>query len=153
MDILERGRVAGTIRLPDRTGRMISTWQFRQRQPLVLVLWDGTDPGLLDDFARHYADYRGAGAEVVAIGPSAPEGEFPFAVLVDADGRGAAGLAGTRPAILVLDAYGELFQRWEGAAARQPDHRDIREWVAFTGIQCEECGPHAENWPRRDTGL
>jgi peroxiredoxin len=154
MTVLEPGNVAGTIRLPDRSGRIVSTWRYRQRQPLVLLLWDRASPALLDEFARHYPDYRDAGAEVVAIATAQPPARgYPFPLLHDADGGASAALAGQRPAILVLDAYGELFRRWEGDAARRPDHRDILEWLAFTAIQCEECGPHAENWPRRDPGL
>ncbi len=154
MAILAPGMVAGSIRLPDRTGHVVTTWQYKQHRPLVLVLWDGAGPELLAEFARHYPDYREAGAEILAIGPTAlPSEDYPFPVLFDAGGRTAAGLAATLPAVLVLDDCGELFQRWQGEEAIHPDHRDIREWVAFTGLQCEECGPHAENWPRRDPGL
>ena len=152
MSIPQPGMTVGTIRLPDGQGRPVSTWAYRQHRPLVLVLWDDADPALLAGFAHAYSAYRAAGAEVLAIGRRAPPADAPFPCLHDAEGRVAAALAHEAPAILVLDAYGELFHRWQGDAARTPDHADIQDWVRFTGLQCEECGPHAENWPRRDPG-
>ncbi|MFP4560511.1 MAG: peroxiredoxin family protein [Thiohalorhabdus sp.] len=153
MGTLTPGMVAGSIRLPDRTGNVVSTWRFKGRQPLVLVLWDGAGSALLDGFAARYSDYRAAGAEVLAIAAaSPPEGEYPFPLLQDAEGA-TARLAERRPAVLVLDEQGELFHRTQGPEAARPDHRDLLEWVRFTFLQCEECGPHAENWPRRDPGF
>ncbi|MFB6260339.1 MAG: hypothetical protein ABEJ96_08350, partial [Thiohalorhabdaceae bacterium] len=89
------------------------------------------------------------GAEVLALGPAPPPPDLPFSALRDEDGAIGAKLADQTPAVLVLDSYGELFTRIQGAAARHPDHDDLLEWVSFTQVQCEECGPHAENWPRR----
>ncbi|HKJ87269.1 MAG TPA: hypothetical protein VKA48_01930, partial [Gammaproteobacteria bacterium] len=78
MDVLEPGMVAGRVRLPDRSGRVVTTWQFKGRRPLVLVLWDGASRDLLADFARHYPEYRAAGAEVLAIAAAPfPDEEYP----------------------------------------------------------------------------
>ncbi|HKJ72288.1 MAG TPA: redoxin domain-containing protein [Gammaproteobacteria bacterium] len=146
------GQVVASFRLPDRDGREVSLWRYKQRQPVVLVLWEGADPGLLAGFAERYSDYRRLGAEVLAIAPRSAGGEMPYPMLTDANGRVTAALADERPAILVLDSFGELFARREGEAARRPDHEDLLDWVFFTQVQCEECGPHAENWPRREPG-
>lgn len=152
MGIVSPGNVVGSFRLPDRDGRLVSLWQFKQRQPVVLVLWEGGSPRLLDGFAARYPQYRRLGAEVLAMGERIPATDLPFPVLFDGDGRTLARLADERPAILVLDSFGELFVRREGETARHPDHDDLLDWVFFTEVQCEECGPHAENWPRREPG-
>jgi hypothetical protein len=154
MGVMEPGMVVGGIRLPDQNGDLVSTWQYKQHRPLVLVLWDGAGSRLPAAFARRYADYRNLGAEILAIAHAPPDdGPYPFPVLRDADGATARRLTDELPAVLVLDAYGELFRRWTGEEARAPDQDAILEWLDFTGVQCEECGPHAENWPRRDPGI
>lgn len=143
------GEVVASFRLPDQAGKEVALWQFKQRRPVVLVVWQGGDEALLTDFARHHPDYRRLGAEVLAIGPAPPPSNLPFPALVDTGESAVGKLAERRPAILVLDSYGELFTRLQGPSARHPDHDDLLEWVFFTQVQCEECGPHAENWPRR----
>ena len=154
MSIPKPGDVIGGIRLLDQAGRTVTTWQYKQRRPLVLVLWDEGDEALLKTFAHAYAQYRDLGAEVLAIGPSAnPVMDLPFPCLSDPNLTTAARLTEALPAILVLDAFGELFQRWSGEEARSADHEAIAGELDFTGQQCEECDPHAENWPRRDTSL
>lgn len=149
MAIVAPGEVVTSFRLPDQAGEEVGLWQFKQRRPVVLVVWQGGDEPLLDGFARHHPDYRRLGAEVLAIGPAAPPPGLPFPALLDTVGAAMDKLADRRPAILVLDSYGELFTRLQGPSARNPDHGDLMEWVFFTQVQCEECGPHAENWPRR----
>lgn len=154
MAIPQPGEVVGGIRLPDQTGRTVTTWQYKQRRPLVLVLWDEGADAPLHNFAHAYSQYRDLGAEILAIGPSAsPATDLPFPCLTDPDLTTAARLTETLPAILVLDAFGELFQRWRGEEARSADQEAILGELDFTGRQCEECDPHAENWPRRDTGF
>jgi peroxiredoxin len=149
MASISPGQVVASFRLPSSSGDSVSLWQYKQRQPLVLVLWEDGGPQLLAGFVRCYQAYRRLGAEVLAIGRTAPACELPFPALLDADGSIADRLAEQYPAILVLDSFGELFTRLQGARARQPDHDDLLDWVWFTEVQCEECGPHAENWPRR----
>jgi len=150
MATVSPGQVVGSFRLPVRDGGSVSLWQFKQRQPVVLVLWEGAGPELLTGFAERYTAYRRLGAEVLAIGGTDPGMDLPFPVLLDSEGTAADRLADERPAVLVLDSFGELFTRWQGDAARRPDHDDLLDWVFFTEVQCEECGPHAENWPRRE---
>jgi len=151
MSAISPGQVVGSFRLSARDGQMFSLWQYKQRQPVVLVLWDDAGPALLDGFAERYPDYRRLGAEVLAIGRDSPQNDLPFPVLLDPDGATSDRLADQLPAILVLDSFGELFTRLQGESAQRPDHEDLLEWVFFTEVQCEECGPHAENWPRRAT--
>ncbi|MEF8793163.1 hypothetical protein [Thiohalorhabdus sp.] len=149
MPTIVPGEVVPNFRLPDQSQKETTLWRFKQRRPVVLVLWRDGDETLLTGFARHYPAYRRLGAEVLALGTAPPPPELPFPALRDKAGATAANLADQRPAILILDSYGELFTRVQGTAARAPDHNDLLEWVFFTQVQCEECGPHAENWPRR----
>ena len=128
-------RVVPNFRLIDAHGRPISLWDYRHRQPVVLVLGD---EGLLRSFARHYPEYRALGAEVLAIVSGAVPGRFPFPVLLDTAGQVADRLTDGQPAVLVLDRYGELYARFTGPWEDGPDQRDVLEWVAFTELECPE---------------
>jgi peroxiredoxin len=147
MDTVKPGQIAPSFRLPDAEGREISLSQYKQFHPLVLLLWSGADGGWLEEFAAHCSDYQSAGANLLAIGPGHPSTTgLPFRALQDPDGQATRRLADTLPAVLVLDQFGELFQRWQGREAQAPDHADIRSWVDFTQVQCEECGIMAPHW-------
>ena len=141
------GRVVANFRLADPAGRPFSLWDYRQRQPVVLVVWDASSRGLLASFEARYPEYRRVGAEVLAISREpAPEGSFPFPLLQDPDGGTIDHLSEESPAVLVLDAFGCLFTRWQGSSARVVAQEEILSWAFFTQVQCEECGIHAEHW-------
>ncbi|MEW6612771.1 MAG: peroxiredoxin family protein [Pseudomonadota bacterium] len=132
--------VIPSFTLPDIHEHQTALGDYRQRQPVVLLFWDG-DESLLHDFARHYPAYQALGAEVLAVGGERPPaGEWPFPVLVDHAGAVSARYVERTPAVLVLDRFGELYAGWQGPWPAGPEHRDILGWVRLTELQCPECG-------------
>ncbi|MFA9461624.1 peroxiredoxin family protein [Thiohalorhabdus sp. Cl-TMA] len=151
MAVARPGEVVANFRLTDRQGRPVSLWDYKHRRPVVLVLPERDASGLLSGFAEHYPDYRRSGGEVLALVPgTAPAAELPFPVLRDPRGATGDRMTRNRPSVLVLDSYGELFARWEGAEAAAPDHGEIADWLFFTQVQCEECGIMAPHWRRTE---
>lgn len=146
MEAMTTGQVVPAFRLPGATGGWISLGQYKQRRPLVLAIEEGCPEGFLDGFAEEYPEYRALGAEVLGITRQAGVRDYPFPLLEDETGEIIGFLRETSPAILVLDSFGEIFRRWQGPSAVSPDHEDIRAWVFFTEVQCEECGIHAAHW-------
>jgi len=129
------------LTLPDAEGREHSTWAYKHRQPLVLVFAD-EDAAVTREFARRYADYRAANAEVIAILRAAPREPLPFPVMVDADGSASRRYAERTPAVLVTDAFGTLEGRFEGS---DPDHERILSLIFAAEMRCPECG--VAEWP------
>lgn len=129
-----------TLALPDRTGRTVSTWEYKQTHPLVLVF--GADSPLLADFAAHHHEYRAANAEVIAVVPSAPPERAPFPVLIDADGSATARYVDRTPIVLVTDAFGVLEGRFDD---ERPNHQRILNLISSLELACPECGAPA--WP------
>lgn len=141
----------------------ISPWDYKQRRSLVIFLFhDATCAAcsnLLLNLAQHYAAYRNAETEVLAIATSAqPETiqslqqfadqhEIPFPVLWDQQGAvqqaycGA--IADSSPVgVFVCDRYGELYmQAVEQEADQLPAEAEIKGWVEFVDMQCPECFP------------
>jgi hypothetical protein len=147
MDIPAPRTLVPNFELPDLENRKVSLSSYKQQQPLVLVLCDKSTFALLDDFARHYADYHKAGAEILAIIPTyLSSGHFPFRVLIDTAGNVTARLVNKTPAVLVLDSYGELYARLEGPWPEGPDHERILGSVMLIQTQCPECGVPWEPW-------
>jgi peroxiredoxin len=139
--------VVPDLSLPDLAGRRISLWDFKHRQPVVLVFCSEDDAGLLRDFARHYQSYRDEGAEVLAILSRHPRQEtWPFPVLIDKDRRMTSRYVERTPAVLVLDSFNELNARFEGPWEEGPDHRRILGVIAEVELKCPECG--VPEWPQ-----
>jgi peroxiredoxin len=133
--------------LPALDGRLVSLWEYKQREPLVLVVCDQESLPLLEEFAERYPDYRRAGGQVLAVSRARPESRsLPFRVLIDREGEVTGSLVRSAPAVLVADAYGELCVRIEGPWAGGLDHDVVLGWVTFTEIQCPECGVPGPPW-------
>lgn len=133
-----------TLSLPDVQGRPVSTWHYKQYQPLVLV-FAGDRVELLREFAAQYDDYRATNAEVLAVVSRPLDEHFPFPVLVDADASATRRYAERLPTVLALDAFGVLEGRFEG---ERPDHRRIRNLIRELELRCPECG--VPEWPGED---
>ncbi|HEX6999513.1 MAG TPA: redoxin domain-containing protein [Gammaproteobacteria bacterium] len=129
------------LTLPDPAGRRISTWDYKQDKPVVLA-FAGGDSALAAKLADRYDEYRKATAEVLLIAPEPPDEDLPFPVLLDADGAAAARYAERTPELLVLDAYGVLEGRFDGA---EPDHAAVLGLIAALEMRCPECG--VPEWP------
>lgn len=66
-----------TLSLPDVRGRAVSTWNYKQYRPLVLV-FAGSRTDVLEAFAARYDAYRATNAEILAVVPTAPRRGCPF---------------------------------------------------------------------------
>lgn len=132
------------LSLPDVRGRAVSTWNYKQYRPLVLV-FAGSRTELLAEFAEQYDAYRATNAEVLAVVPKAPEGRTPFPVLIDADGSTTRRYVDRVPTVLVLDAFGVLEGRFD---EDRTDHARVRNLIGELELRCPECG--VPEWPEKD---
>lgn len=134
--------------LPDLQGRKVSLWDYKQEQPVVLVFCDEEDSALLQDFKRHYAQYREDGAEVLMITPRRPSAQhMPFPVLLDREGQVRARFTERIPAVLILDSYNVLEGRFEGPWQAGLDHEAILRLITRLQMRCPECGvPEWTEW-------
>lgn len=141
--------VAPNFSLPDLSGKTVSLWDYKDRQPVVLLFAAAADAWLLHEFARRHPDYVEAGAAVLALLPTRPDQEdWPFPVLLDSAGRYAARQVKRAPAVWVLDSFNEVSARFEGVTADDLSHDRILNAVAEVELRCPECG--APEWPQRD---
>jgi peroxiredoxin len=166
---LSVGQLVPSFRLAavNRQGRL-GPWDYKQHRNLVLFFLHSVEcrrcRQLLQEIAAHYGEYRLMEAEVLAISADkiehlrelAQELALPFPVLVDSDGSAtdlylkqaaqAAETAASAAAVFVADRWGAIFTR---KIAEQDDELptevEIREWLQFIEIQCEECFP--SEWP------
>lgn len=130
--------------LPDGRGGEVSLWQYKHRQPVVLVLAQSGDDPLVQAFGARHGDYAAAGAAVLAIVHRIPPASrAPFPVLHDGQGRITQRLARGLPAILLLGSFNELQGRWERVAS--PDHDHLLNRIAELELMCPECG--VAHWP------
>ncbi len=119
---------------------------------------------MLREIAARYGEYQQLEAEVLAISADesarlrqlAQELSLPFPVLTDSDGRvtdlylkqtgPGAETAAPEVAVFVADRWGAIFTRKIAAQEHDlPAEAEIREWLEFIELQCEECFP--SEWP------
>lgn len=148
MTVLRKTDVLPSFRLPEIRGTEKSVWDYKQRQPLVIVLCEAHQcEALLEHFASQYLQYREAGAEVLVITPTWPgKRNWPFPVLIDPERQASRCYAEHPPTVLIVDSYNALFERLEGPWTNGPDHAAILEYIAQMELQCPECG--APEWPQ-----
>jgi peroxiredoxin len=140
--IPELRTVLPNFRLPESRGGSISVWDYRHKQPLILVFCGDRCRPVLKSFTEHYEQYRAGGAEVLVVSTRKPAPESkPFPLLWDVQGEVSKQFSDGRPAVLMVDRYGELDSRLEGPWENEsPDHQEILDWLVFVESQCPECG-------------
>ncbi|MGE0130580.1 MAG: redoxin domain-containing protein [Blastocatellales bacterium] len=140
----------------------VGSWDYKQHQNLVLVFIHDDQcqacRELLREVAADYDEYQRLETEALIISRSEVETlrqfasglNAPFPILSDRDGKvfddyfdGAEMRAA---GVFVVDRWGAIFKK---AVADQkhslPGESEIREWLEFIEIQCEECFP--PEWP------
>jgi peroxiredoxin len=162
---LSTGQLIPLFRLPaaNRQGRLGPS-DYKQHRNLVLIFFRSVGcwkcRRLLQDIAARYGEYREMEAEVLAISADeidrlrqlVQDLELPFPVLVDSDGKvtdlylkqteQAAETAALDAAIFVADRWGAIFTRRGTEEGHDPlAEAEIREWLEFIELQCEECFP------------
>ena len=146
----------------------LGPWDYKQHRNLVLIFFSSVESEkcrqLLREIAKHYAEYQEKEAEVLVISAAeidrlqqlAQDLALPFPVLSDSDGRvtdlyfkhreRAADTATLYAAIFVADRWGAIFsQKIVEEDHDLPAEVEIREWLEFIELQCEECFP--SEWP------
>ena len=141
---------------------------YKQHRNLVLIFFRTVEcrkcRQLLQEIAAHYGEYQRMEAEVLAISTDeidrlrqlAQDLALPFPVLTDSDGRITdlylkqteqdAETTAPEVAVFVTDQWGAIFTR--KIAEQEHDlsaEAEIREWLEFIELQCEECFP--SEWP------
>lgn len=130
------------VSLPDITGGVISTWDYKQERDLVL-LFAGDDPAFLQEFAHRHGEYRAANAEIIGIVGKRPTVDLPYPVMVDAEGSTASAYVDRVPFVLVIDAFGVLEGCFDATSAL--DHDRILALISALEMRCPECG--VPEWP------
>lgn len=166
---LSTGQLIPNFRLSaaNRTGQ-VGPWDYKQHRNLVLIFFRSVEclkcKQLLREISEHYNEYQQMEAEVLAI--SADEMDYlrqlaqdlalPFPVLSDSEGRVTdlylkhieqrGDRAAFETGIFVVDRWGEIFSATSIERAEDlPAETEIRDWLEFIELQCEECFP--SEWP------
>ena len=146
----------------------VGPWDYKQHRNLVLIFFRSAEcqkcKQLLREIAEHYDDYEEKEAEVLAISTEeigclrqlAQDLALPFPVLCDSDGKVTdlylkhpEQIAGNAVdvAIVVADRWGAVFSTKSIKIDHDlPVEAEVREWLEFIELQCEECFP--SEWPR-----
>jgi peroxiredoxin len=166
---LKPGSMIPSFNLPvaNRQG-CLGPWDYKQRRNLVLVFFHADHcqacRGLLRELSEGYSEFQRLEAEVLAISQAEVETlrqlahdlGLPFPVLSDRGGRvfddyfgGHERLRKIAPhgaGVFVADRWGSLFtMKIADRGHSLPGESEIREWLEFIEIQCEECFP--PEWP------
>lgn len=144
-----------TVTLTTGSGEAVRVGDYRHKQHLVLLVTSaagfGRLSGLVDELAQRYAEFEQEKSEVLVVvqqpgqSPATLQASLPFPVVADqpngASGKLAAAANGdpTKPAIYVIDRYGEPYTSYQPPnAASVPSADDLLEWLQFIGLQCPE---------------
>lgn len=158
---LSPGEILPLFRLPEVNGAgQAGPIDYKQQRNLVLFFFHSAEcercKQLLSEIAVHYGDYREREADVLAISTVeitslrllADELALPFPLLSDGDGRVSRRYLNDvenilpQAAIFIADRWGEIFaQEISEADDDMIAESDIREWLDFIEMQCEECFP------------
>jgi peroxiredoxin len=166
--MLRTGQLVPNFRLPAvNRDSQVGPWDYKQHRNLVLIFFRSAAcqkcKQLLREIAEHYGDYEQKEAEVLAISTDeldrlrqlALDLALPFPVLSDSDGK-VSDLYLKHPeeiagrtfdvAIFIADRWGAVFSTKRIEIAHDlPVEAEVREWLEFIELQCEECFP--SEWP------
>lgn len=154
-EALAAGRLLPDLKLsPARGGPPVAV-RGNGREVGVLVFVHGSGCDACRAYVRELAGARQLlgewGARLLVVSPEpaasaarlAPEPTGTAAVAADPDGAFGARTGLAPAAVLVADAWGELYHvAAAGPAHELPGVQEIVDWVRFVAIQCPECeGP------------
>lgn len=162
---LSAGQLIPDFRLSaaNRDGEF-GTWDYKQHRNLVLIFFRSVEVAnckqLLREITEHYVEYQEKEAEVLVISSDEMDRlqqlthdlALPFPVLSDNDGsvtllylqdtQQGAESANFEAAIFVTDRWGEIFAcKTVENDSELVAEAEIREWLGFIELQCEECFP------------
>ena len=162
---LSTGQLIPNFRLSavNRNGE-VGPWDYKQHLNLVLIFFRTVEclkcKQLLREISEHYGQYQQKEAEVLAIStdeidrlrPLAQDLALPFPLLSDSDRRvtslylkgmeQSGDWVAFEAAIFVADRWGAIFSTKSIEKAEDlPAEAEIRDWLEFIELQCEECFP------------
>ena len=149
----------------------VGPWDYKQHRNLVLIFFRTVEclkcKQLLREISEQYGQYQEKEAEVLAISTDekdrlrqlAQDLALPFPLLSDSERRvtnlylkhmeEGGNRAAFEAAIFVADRWGEIFSARNIENAQDlPAEAEIRDWLEFIELQCEECFP--PEWPLRE---
>jgi peroxiredoxin len=166
---LSAGQIVPLFRLPAiNRHEQFGPGDYKQHRNLVLIFFRSAEcrrcRQLLREIAARYGEYEQMETEVLVIAADevgrlsqlAQDLALPFPVLTDSDGKvtdlylnqteQAAKAAALEAAVFVADRWGAIFTRASaGEDQDMPAEAEIRAWLEFIELQCEECFP--SEWP------
>jgi peroxiredoxin len=129
--ILESGQLIPAFTLPGADGMPHCTWDYKQRQHLILLFTHRTSSsetrGLLRSFAKEYSAFREEQCSILAISPDTvlanlhtqDELHLPYPLLADPKGEVISRYTlwdvitdRLNPSIVLADRYNALYQHW-----------------------------------------
>jgi peroxiredoxin len=158
------GEVAPAFALPDTLGAVTRPYDFRQRQPVLLVFIADPDvPALrewLSSLVRCYARLDELGVAALIIAPVSVQAlrklatdlDLSFRLLSDEGGAVTAryGITGEPLALFALNRYGYLLQSWRAkhtvGTDTLPPVDAALDRIAFA--EMGDCGCGLPAWPR-----
>ncbi|MCE5314429.1 MAG: redoxin domain-containing protein [Armatimonadota bacterium] len=150
------GKLIPYFSLESTDGKMISTWDFKEKMGLVIVFFNPRSSADLEAIAQinsRYQEITDENAEVLAVGSGAVEEmtgcvagmNFRFPLLMDSNGEAARSFNVEQGAIFAADRYGEL--RMKAALADDLDSTldNAINAISLSELECPECG--VSSWP------
>lgn len=166
---LSTGQLIPNFRLSaaNRDGQ-VGPWDYKQHRNLVLMFFRSAEcrkcEQLLRQIAQNYGEYKEKETEVLAISNDevdslrrlAQDLALPFPLLSDSDGsvtdlylkqiEQVQKKAAFEATIIVADRWGAIFTCKIAENDHElPEEVEIRDWLEFIELQCEECFP--SEWP------
>lgn len=155
---LEVGQIIPAFSLPGADGMPHSSWDYKQREHLVLLFLrssaTGESRGLLREFAQHYRMFREEGCAILAVTPDTVITNLetqemlhlPFALLADAGDtvirqyiRRDEKAHPYRPGIVLADRYNAMYAQW--VADNEGDLPSIEELLESLRYLNKLCTP------------
>lgn len=125
--------------LPSMEGEEVSLWQFRQRQPVVVVFLGEDRENLWTEWEQHYPRFQQRGVALWIVRSSPPDSGQCLPLLIDEKERQTRRYTRRLPTVWVVDRFGELSACWEGKE-NLPGHGAVMEEILYLESQCPECG-------------
>jgi peroxiredoxin len=154
--LIEPGQIIPAFTLPGADGMPHSTWDYKQRQHLILLFTrlasSNETRGLLRAFAKEYPSFREEECAILAISPSTvisnlhtqEELHLPYPLLADPKGevisryiRWDPTTGSLNPCIILADRYNALYQQWVAdSEAELPPIEELLEALRYLNKLC-----------------
>jgi peroxiredoxin len=148
MEKLKEHSLLPVFELESTEGEKFSPQQFKEKENLVVVLFDTQCidcVNFLKELADNYQDYKDEETEILAIGMGTMDelkkikhdNHLPYPLLFDKDAHIIGTYAESSPAVYVTDRFGEIrYASYE----HFPEQQDVLNQLGLVELECPECG-------------